>query len=267
MLRFGAHVAQDRKTRKQLSARSIVASTLLGIEPPELPAQLLVRSGELFGVAEGATRVAISRMVAARELVAEGGRYRLAGHLLERQARQAASRAGAPRGWDRTWELALVRDGRRDAASRASLRDALRALRLAELREGVWLRPANLAPDRVPDAMAVVDAQCVRWRDARPHDTALAASTLWDLEGWARDADELRAEIALLLPSIERGEVDDVGPGFMASAAVLRHLQHDPLLPAELLPASWPGAALRADYERYDAAFKNAWAAWFRENR
>ena len=44
--------------------------------------------------------------------------------------------------------------------------------------------------------------------------------------------------------------------GFVTSAAVLRHLQADPLLPDELLPARWPGAALRADYDRYDAAYR-----------
>jgi len=47
------------------------------------------------------------------------------------------------------------------------------------------------------------------------------------------------------------------------SAAVLRHFQADPLLPTELLPANWPGAELRADYERYDATFKDAWRTWF----
>ena len=44
--------------RKPMTARSVVASTLLGIEPPRLPARILVRSGELFGIAEGTTRVA-----------------------------------------------------------------------------------------------------------------------------------------------------------------------------------------------------------------
>ena len=77
---------QDRKTT--LTARSVIASTLLGIEPPRLPTLLLVRSGELFGISAGTTRVALSRMVAAGELEPDGNGYRLAGHLLDRQARQ-----------------------------------------------------------------------------------------------------------------------------------------------------------------------------------
>ncbi|EHN77844.1 hypothetical protein SMCF_2624, partial [Streptomyces coelicoflavus ZG0656] len=36
-----------------------------------------------------------------------------------------------------------------------------------------------------------------------------------------------------------------------AFAAVVRHLLEDPVLPAELLPPDWPGAALRDAYARY----------------
>ena len=40
---------------------------------------------------------------------------------------------------------------------------------------------------------------------------------------------------------------------------MLRHLLADPLLPSELLPADWPAARLRAEYDRYDRAFKERW--------
>ena len=43
----------------------------------------------------------------------------------------------------------------------------------------------------------------------------------------------------------------------MVSAAALRHLLDDPLLPPELLPADWPGPRLRAHYQRFDAAYKD----------
>ena len=49
------------------------------------------------------------------------------------------------------------------------------------------------------------------------------------------------------------------------SASVLRHLQADPLLPAALLPRSWPGADLRRDYDTYDLAFKTLWRTWYHE--
>ena len=47
-----------------------------------------------------------------------------------------------------------------------------------------------------------------------------------------------------------------LAPGFELSAAVLRHLQADPLLPAELLPADWPGALLRSTYDGWDARYR-----------
>ncbi|HEX8582205.1 MAG TPA: hypothetical protein VF640_07745, partial [Acidimicrobiales bacterium] len=101
---------------RPLTARNVIASTLLGVRPPELAGRVLVRSGELFGIAEGTTRVALSRMVAAGELEADGGRYRLTGRLLARQARQAESRTGATGPWDGTWRLAVVTADRRPAA-------------------------------------------------------------------------------------------------------------------------------------------------------
>ena len=55
-----------------------------------------------------------------------------------------------------------------------------------------------------------------------------------------------------------------LAPGFELSAAVLRHLQADPLLPGELLPAAWPGARLRADYDRWDARYRTTLRDWSR---
>ncbi|NKE28905.1 PaaX domain-containing protein, C- domain protein, partial [Mycobacterium tuberculosis] len=37
-------------------------------------------------------------------------------------------------------------------------------------------------------------------------------------------------------------------------AAMVRHLLTDPMLPAELLPADWPGAGLRAAYHDFATA-------------
>jgi phenylacetic acid degradation operon negative regulatory protein len=55
-----------------------------------------------------------------------------------------------------------------------------------------------------------------------------------------------------------------LAPGFELSASVLRHLQADPLLPEELLPPSWPGGRLRADYDRWDARYRTTLRAWSR---
>lgn len=228
-------------------------STLLGSHPPSLPVRVLVRSGELFGIAEGTVRVALSRMLAAGEVEqADDGRYRLAGRLLERQARQDVSRRPAMRRWRGGWTTAVVTAEGRTASGRVALRAAMRDLRMGELREGVWLRPDNL---RLPRP---ADSQCT-WLSSRPEDDPVdLARRLWDLDGWAARAEELRERM-------QAGRVDrsdSLAPGFVLSAAVLRHFQADPLLPDALLPADWPGAALRDDYDTFDSSFRAAWRSF-----
>jgi phenylacetic acid degradation operon negative regulatory protein len=233
-----------------------MASALLGMDPPELPVAQLVRLTGLFGISENGARVALSRMVAAGEASSDGaGRYRLAGHLAARQTRQSASRAGVTSDYDGSWWLAVVTTSGSTAEVRTARRSALAYARLGELREGVWMRPANVAV-LLPDP---VDAD-VELMTALPPDADLLASRLWDLGGWARHSSNLLAALDALAP--DRPEA--LAPGFELSAAVLRHLQADPLLPAPLQPAAWPGARLRETYDDWDARYRatlNAWSA------
>lgn len=252
---------------RALTARSVIASTLLGMQPPRLPARLLVASGELFGIAEGTTRVALSRMVAAGELAADDGAYQLAGPLLARQARQEASRQPVTRAWSGAWRLHVVRPDRRSAAARAELREAMRRLHVAERRDGVWLRPDNLDPHRLPDARAVVDAQCETFTATPDGDPEVLAGELWDLAAWAAQADALRVEVAGHLPAVAAGDTAELATGFVLDAAVLRHLLADPLLPPALLPDGWPGADLRREFDEYDRAYKAIWRTWFGAQR
>jgi phenylacetic acid degradation operon negative regulatory protein len=252
------HVTPERNS---LSARSVVASTLLGMHPPELSARVLVRSGELFGISEGTTRTALSRMVAAGELEMADGTYRLAGHLLDRQARQDVSRKPPRWGWDgRWWRMAVVVAERRSAEERAALRSSMRAARYGELREGVWTRPDNLPGDRP----AAPGCEWIKGEFAEP---AATAATLWDLDGWSSTADALDAELAAWTPRLASEGVGVLAPTFVLSADVLRHLQADPLLPRELLPRDWPGDRLRTTYDRFDAAFRKVWRDWYRTVR
>jgi phenylacetic acid degradation operon negative regulatory protein len=242
---------------RSLPARSVVASTLLGSHPPRMAPAQLVRVGRLFGLAEGTVRTALSRMATTGDLVQdEQGRYALSGPLLARQARQDESRAAVVRAWDGGWTQAVVGAERRSAGDRSQLRAAARDLRLGELREGVWLRPDNLDPTRSPGARAVLAEQCVVLRSHPEGDPAQLADRLWDLEGWAERATQLRRALHELVGPLEQGDVAALAPGFVLSAAVLRHTQADPLLPPDLWGAGWPGDALRRDYERYDQAYR-----------
>ncbi|RFU43383.1 PaaX domain-containing protein, C- domain protein [Actinomadura logoneensis] len=228
---------------RPLTARSVVLSTLLGVHPPRLPARYLVRVGERFGIAEGTVRVALSRMVASGDLVQEDGAYALTDRLLSRQRRQDESREPRTRPWDGTWEIAVVTAERRPAAARAALRQAMSELRLAEIREGTWLRPANLTRPRP----AIVEDQCVFLTGRPEQPPADLAAALWDLPAWAGTARDLLDALDASGTFAEQ---------FTLSAAVLRHLLNDPLLPDDLLPPAWPGPALRAQYRSFAAAFE-----------
>ena len=248
---------------RPLTARSVIASTLLGVDPPRLPTLALVRSGELFGLSEGATRTALSRMAAAGDVEADGPGYRLAGPLLDRHTRQQSARDASPRSWDGSWELAVVPDGRRPAAERARLREAARRLRLAEVREGCWARPDNLDPARSPAERAIVDAQCLTLRGARPEEPG-AFIAAFDPDGWAATARTLLAAMAREQPALDDRDPGVLAATFHVDAAVVRHLLADPALPTELEPPDWPAGPLRDAFDRFDEGFKATWRAWYR---
>jgi phenylacetic acid degradation operon negative regulatory protein len=247
---------------RPLGARSVIASTLLGANAESMPAERLVRTGELFGVADGAIRTALWRMVAAGELVADDGRYALAGPLLERRERFDTGPARR-REWDGSWELAVVTAERRSAVERQDLRQSAAALHFAELREGVWVRPDNLERTRLPERQAVVDDQCVRFVTATlDGDREGLAVRLFDLDRWAARAGALILALDAaggLPPALGPGDLAD---GFRVSIAAVRHLAIDPLLPDELLPPDWPGDTLRQRYADYHRAFDERMSDW-----
>ncbi len=249
---------------RPLSARSVIASTLLGMPSRQLDTATLVRSGELFGIGQGATRVALSRMRRAGEIEAEGDGYRLAGHLVHRQARQSVSRRGVTARWNGSWLLHVVSTDPRPSDQRVELRRAMKAGRRAELREGVWLRPDNLGPEAFdPGLTAIVDRQC-RAFAGRPDQPAALASQLWDLAGWSGRTVLLIDRLDAGAQRLDRHGTRALADTFVLSATVLRHMQADPLLPGPLLPSGWPGRALRRSYERFDKAFTCVWTTWYR---
>lgn len=251
-------------TGQTLTARSAIASTLLGVSPPELPTRSLVATAELMGIAGGTARVAMSRMVAAGELEATETGYRLVSlPLLARQSRQALSREGITTEWDGTWRTAIVNSEGRPAPERAELRAVMASLRYGELREGVWLRPANLPGNPAPEARALVAERCTLL-DSRPDQPVALAGRLWDLPAWSARTKVLSGDLDRLGARLNLHDHTALAEGFTVSAAVLRQLQADPLLPAEILPASWPGDRLRAQHRTYDQAFKTALTAWLR---
>ncbi|TWV49309.1 PaaX domain-containing protein, C- domain protein [Streptomyces misionensis] len=233
---------------RPLSARSVVLSMLLAVHPPELPVRDLLRLVEPFGVGGSTLRAALSRMVAAGDLWRADAVYGLSDRLLARQRRQDDAVHPRTRAWHGDWEMVVITATGRGAAERAELRARLTALRLAELREGVWLRPANLERP-LPDELRRVAGTYT----ARPGEPAPdLVARLWPLDAWAATARDLLAHAA-----------GAPGPAdhFTAFAAIVRHLLGDPVLPPALLPPDWPGTALRTAYARYQREVAAA-AGW-----
>ena len=238
---------------RPLSARSVVASVLLGTHPPRLSAAALVELCGRFGITGGTTRVALSRMVTAGELAAEDGHYRLVGEgLLSRQRAQDDALDPPALPWAGTWHMAVVVSSGRAASDRLELRRAFADARFAQWREGVWLRPDNLGrPAALPDDSPV------RWLAAQPQDDpAELAGELWDLAEWSA-----RGEALLAAGPEEPGDLIAAEPEwasavFAAAAATLRHLRTDPLLPDPLLPPGWPADRLRTRYAAYLSAIQ-----------
>jgi phenylacetic acid degradation operon negative regulatory protein len=120
----------------------------------------------------------------------------------------------------------------------------------------VWLRPDNI--DLRPDPGA--DPDVTLFSVVPDGDPLALAASLWDLDGWAEVASGLRERMAALPPT----GPEDLAPGFVLSAAVLRQLQADPLLPPDLLPPAWPGTVLRREYDRWDREYRRVLRRWGR---
>lgn len=243
---------------RPLSARSVMASLLLGRRSARAPGRDLVRWCALFGIPAGTARVALHRMTAAGELERnEAGDYVLVGSLARRQREQQASLMAQPARWDGTWRMAIAVGEARPAGVRADVRLSLKRSRLAEWREGVWIRPAN-----VPDL--VEDPRCA-WLDARPDgDPAGLADALFSPRRWRATADELLMQLDEATSRMRTHREDAIAVAFLAGAAALRHIRSDPWLPTALLPDPWPGAELRAAYRGYRTEFDALARDWFR---
>jgi phenylacetic acid degradation operon negative regulatory protein len=227
------------KALTRMTARSVVLSVLLGAHPACASAAELVRLTSDFGIKETALRVALTRMVSAGDLIRSADGYRLSERLLARQRRQDDAMRPQLRPWHGYWTTLIVTSVGTDPRTRAVLRTTLHDKRFGELREGVWMRPDNLELDL--DSQTRARLRVMQTRDEAP--TELAGQ-LWDLPSWARTGQRLLHEMSA---------VTDIPARFVVAAGIVRHLLTDPVLPAELLPADWPGARLRLAYNDFAA--------------
>jgi len=231
---------------RPFNARSLVLSVLLGLEPPVLPVRSLVTVGELFDIAAGTMRTALSRMVAAGELSIDDEGYRLQGRLLERKAAQDIGRRRVTGRWDGAWWVAVVAASRRSIADRRAFRTDMANARMGELRADTWIRPANLDGPTADRSLLVVRG---RLTGADPVDLA---GRLWPLAALAATAARLGRQLERAQPDLADGRPDALPGAITLAAEVVRFLRADPLLPDELLPSRWPPDDLRLRYRAFD---------------
>lgn len=255
----GATAAAGALDVRALNARSLALSALLGTHPPRLPARALVALGELFEIAPGTTRTALSRLVASGDLVAEDGWYELAGGLLARQHSQDVGRRPPAHAWDGRWHTAISTDEHRPVTERRRARRVLSDARFGELRPETWMRPANLPPPDAGSGWIVITGDLDTGRHAE------LAGRLWDLDRIAADATALIGRLAEIDRAEHHDRFDAIPERFRTAASVLRFLRNEPLLPAELVGAAWPVDALRSDYAIAEASLQDTLRAFFRQ--
>ncbi len=101
------------------------------------------------------------------------------------------------------------------------------------------MRPANLDLQLTDELR-----ERVRVLRARDDDPAGLAAALWDLPGWARTGHRLLDDMS---------GAADVPARFVGRRGHGAAPAADPVLPTELLPDDWPGAALRLAYHDFAA--------------
>lgn len=233
----------ETPTVRRLNARSLALSALLGTHPPALPSRAFVALAELFGIAGGTMRTALSRMAAAGEIEASDGWYRLTGRLLERQRAQDVGRRPPEQHWDGTWHTVIAIPDQRELADRRHFRATLTEHRFGELRPDTWLRPANLPAPELGRAAIVLTGTTGR------ADEAALAARLWNLPSMAHRAGRLVDEVDRLRAGADLGAHDAIPDTFTLAAAIVRFLRSDPLLPTDLTPRPWPVDLLRRRYD------------------
>jgi phenylacetic acid degradation operon negative regulatory protein len=119
--------------------------------------------------------------------------------------------------------------------------------RFGELRPDIWTRPGNLGPPPVEPNWIVTTGTLNGIEPER------LVQRLWDLDALADEAHRLLAEMAARR---ERSDWDDhasIPDLFTTSAAAVRYLRSEPLLPSELTPPDWPVDEVRTTYDRFEA--------------
>ena len=220
----------------------------------QAPVAALVRMLAPVGISSPAVRTAVSRMARQGWLapvrLPGGAGYRLTPAAV-RRLRQAGDRIYRQEqpGWDGHWHVVIL-ERVPDRARRERLRSALGYLGYACLDAATWISPhASVELDALLRTERIRAERFAARHDGDPRGLAARA---WDLDGLARAYTAWIGQAReILAPTMATAGAPGT-PGPLADEtvfAVRSELVHewrkflfiDPGLPAELLPAGWPG--------------------------
>ncbi len=213
----------------------------------QAPVSALVRLLAPVAIAPPTVRTAVSRMARQGWLVPVrlpgGPGYRLTPRA-ESRLRQAADRIYRrdAQAWDGSWHVVTL-DRVADRAKRDRIKSALSYLGYACLDGSTWISPRASA--ELDAVIAAEELRAERFTARYNGDPRGLAARAWDLDGLALAYQRWIGQASELVQSAAAQQGDDK---IFAIRSELVHewrkfLFIDPGLPAELLPADWPGIA------------------------
>jgi len=231
--------------RKAVTPRSLALWLLSTVDPAPMRAGALIDRAAIFGIDAPAMRVALGRLT--REGMArqvERGVYAIGPQAaaLHTRARSWAEVEKGVRGWSGEWILILTHHlGRTDRPRLQARERALRLGGFAKTAAGAWVRPDNLGRS---SASLMEELQGLGLDDGASMLTGCTAQTgddgafrlLWparELERgyrfWLEQMDESIGRIGAAAITEAARE------SYLLGQSVIRAINSDPLLPAELV--------------------------------
>ena len=211
----------------------------------QAPVAALVRLLAPLRISAPAVRTAVSRMARQDWLepvkLPGGAGYRLTepAVLRLRQAAERIYRQEVPT-WDGRWHVIAI-DPVADRAARDRLRAALRYLGYAHLAGSTWISPRPSV--ELAALLATEQVAAERFEARYEGDARALAARAWDLDALASGYTRWLNQARGLVAAVDADQEDET---VFAIRSELVHewrkfLFVDPGLPADLLPARWPG--------------------------
>lgn len=255
--------------RAPVSPRSLALWLLSTEAPAALPASVIIGRAAIFGIEAAAVRVALGRLV--RDGMAqqpERGVYALgpAAAALHAKARSWMMVEESVRPWGGAWIMVLTHPlGRTDRPRLQRRERALRLFGFADAGAGTWVRADNLRQSMAElranlsglglEEEAPLLAGCI----AEPAQEA-SFRPLWPAAALEKGYRYWLSEMAASTRRVaDMATTDAARETYLLGQSVLRAINSDPLLPAELVDVALRGGMVAA-MKRYNAMALGHWS-------